>query len=296
MIKAQSIAKERPPLPPKQNNFGATFKALCKNTPALVGLILIILLFVFAYVGPLFYPMQDALRISPYRLLPPSSDHWFGTDGLGRDYFARIVNGARVSLTMGFFPVGVSMLVGMFLGALAAYFGGWLDEITMRICDIIACIPGILLSITLVAVLGTGLTNMLVAITITSIPGRIRYVRAVVLQVVGQDYIEAARACGTKTTGLIFKHILPNAFGPLLLSATSSIAGMIMMGAGLSFLGLGLQPPYPEWGAMLMDARTHMLTSPHMLYFPGAFLVISMLAFNLLGDGLRDVLDPKLKR
>jgi len=283
-------------LPPKQNNFGATFRALCKNKPALVGLILVALLFAFAYIGPLFFPMQVALKIGSQRLQGPSRAHWFGTDSLGRDLFARIVNGASVSLTMGFLPVGVSMFFGMLLGAMAAYIGGWLDNIIMRICDIFACIPGVLLSITLVAVLGTGLTNMLIAITITSIPGRVRYVRAVVLQIVGQDYIEAARACGTGTLGLIFRHIVPNAFGPLMLSATSSIAGMIMLGAGLSFLGLGLQPPYPEWGSMLMDARSHTLTSPHMFYFPGAFLVVSMLAFNLLGDGLRDVLDPKLKR
>jgi len=292
----QSVPVKYRELPPKQNNFGATFKALCKNKPALVGLILVLLLFAFAYIGPMFFPMQDALRISVKRLDPPSVEHWFGTDNLGRDYFARIVNGASVSLTMGFLPVGVSMLVGMLLGALAAYIGGWVDNLIMRICDIFACIPGILLSITLVAVLGTGLTNMLVAITITSIPGRIRFVRSVVLQVVGQDYIEAARCCGTKTLGLIFKHIVPNAFGPLLLNATSSIAGMIMLGAGLSFLGLGLEPPYPEWGSMLMDGRAHILTSPHMIYFPGIFLILSMLGFNLLGDGLRDVLDPKLKR
>jgi len=283
-------------LPHKQNNFNNTLRALCKNRPAFVGLILVVLLFAFAYIGPLLFPMQDALKISAQRLHSPSGAHWFGTDALGRDLFARIVNGASVSLTMGFLPVGVSMFFGMLLGAMAAYFGGLLDNIIMRICDVFACIPGILLSITLVAVLGTGLTNMLIAITITSIPGRVRYVRAVVLQIVGQDYIEAARACGTKPFGLIFKHIVPNAFGPLMLSATASIAGMIMLGAGLSFLGLGLQPPYPEWGSMLMDARGHLLTSPHMFYFPGAFLVTSMLAFNLLGDGLRDVLDPRLRR
>jgi len=283
-------------LPKKQNNFSATFKALCRNRPALIGLVLVILLLAFAYIGPLFFPMQDALKLGGQRLQPPGRDHWFGTDSLGRDLFARIVNGAGVTLTMGLLPVAASMLIGMLLGAMAAYFGGLFDNIIMRICDILACIPGILLSITLVAVLGVGLNNVLIAVTITSISGRIRYVRSVVLQIVGQDYIEVARSCGTGTPGIIFKHIIPNAVGPLLLSATSSIAGMIMLGAGLSFLGLGLEPPYPEWGSMLMDARDHLITSPHMFYFPGALLVISMLAFNMLGDGLRDVLDPKLKR
>ena len=283
-------------LPAKQNNFSGTLKALYRNKPAFVGLILVILFFAFAYIGPVYLPMSAATKISIDRLAPPSSDHWFGTDGLGRDVFARIVNGAGVTLTMGFIPVGISMLVGMLLGASAAYFGGWLDNVIMRICDILTCIPSILLSITMVAVLGTGLTNMVIAITVTSIPGRTRYVRSVVLGITGQDYVEAARACGTKPLGLMFRHILPNAFGPLLLSATSSIAGMIMLGAGLSFLGLGLQPPYPEWGSMLMDARDHIRTSAHLFYFPGAFIVTAMLAFNMLGDGLRDVLDPKLKR
>ena len=257
---------------------------------------LVILLLAFAYIGPLFFPMQDALKLGGQRLQPPGRDHWFGTDSLGRDLFARIVNGAGVTLTMGLLPVAASMLVGMLFGAMAAYFGGLFDNVVMRICDILACIPGILLSITLVAVLGVGLNNVLIAVTITSISGRIRYVRSVVLQIVGQDYIEVARSCGTRTPGIIFKHIIPNAVGPLLLSATSSIAGMIMLGAGLSFLGLGLEPPYPEWGAMLMDARDHLMTSPHMFYFPGALLVISMLAFNMFGDGLRDIFDPKLKR
>ena len=296
MSTEQTLAKVKQ-LPPKQNNAQATWLALTKHKPAMAGLIVVILLFLFAYIAPLFVPMEKAITMNAaIKLQTPSAEHWFGTDVLGRDIFARIVNGASVSLTMGFIPTFVSMFIGMFLGAAAAYYGGWLDNLIVRFCDIFACIPGILLSITLVSVLGTGLNNMIIAITISSIPGRTRFVRSVVLSITEQDYIEAARASGASPIRLIFKHILPNAFGPLMLSATSSIASMILMGAGLSFLGLGLSPPYPEWGAMLYEARESILRAPYLFYFPGLFIVVAMLAFNLLGDGLRDVLDPKLKR
>ncbi|MDR1440429.1 MAG: ABC transporter permease [Clostridiales bacterium] len=207
-----------------------------------------------------------------------------------------MINGARVSLTMGFLPTAGSLLAGMLLGALAAYRGGWIDNAVMRVCDILTCVPGILLSLTFVMILGTGLNNVLIAITVAAIPAATRYVRAVVLNIVGLDYIEAGRACGTGTFGIIRKHVLPNAFGPLLLFATSNISAMLLMGAGLSFLGLGIQPPYPEWGSMLNEAREYVLTEPWLFLFPGVAIMISMLAFNLVGDALRDALDPKLRR
>jgi len=282
---------------PRQKRFLNGWRAFRKNVPAMVGLVLVLLVIGFAVITYFTVPMERAIAIDAHnRFAPPSADHPFGTDSLGRDMFARIANGARVSLSMGFLPVIVSFIFGMWLGALAAYYGGILDDIIMRVCDVFACIPGILMALMLLMMLGPGITNMMIAITITSIPGRTRFVRAVVLQIVGQDYIEASRACGTRTTGLIFKHVLPNAYGPLLLAFTASIAGMIMMGAGMSFLGLGLQPPYPEWGSLLFEARPFMRDHAHLFYFPGLFLFVSMLGFNMLGDGLRDVMDPRLKK
>jgi len=282
---------------PKQRVFLNGWRTFRKNIPAMVGLIFVISVFLFAIIVPFFRPMERAIAISAqHRLLPPSLEFPMGTDSLGRDMFARIANGARVSLTMGLLPVFVSFFFGMWFGAAAAYYGGVIDDIIMRVCDIFACIPGILMALLLVMILGPGITNMMIALSITSIPGRTRFVRSIVLQIVGQDYIEAARACGTRPTGLIFRHILPNAFSPLLLSIMGSIAGMVMIGAGLSFLGLGLQPPYPEWGSLMFEARPFMREHIHLFYFPGLLIIITMLGFNMLGDGLRDVMDPRLKQ
>jgi len=282
---------------PKQKVFLNGWRTFRKNIPAMIGLVFVVLVVLFAIVVPIFYPMERAIAISAqHRLLPPSWEFPMGTDSLGRDMLARISNGARVSLTMGLLPVLVSFFFGMWFGAAAAYYGGIVDDVIMRICDIFVCIPGILMAMLLVMFLGPGITNMMIALTITSIPGRTRFVRSVVLQIVGQDYIEAARACGTKPMGLIFRHILPNAFSPLLLSIMGSIAGMVMIGAGLSFLGLGLQPPYPEWGSLMFEARPFMREHIHLFYFPGLLIIITMLGFNMFGDGLRDVMDPRLKQ
>ncbi len=284
-------------LPKKQSQLREFWLAFRQNKPALVGLFVVILLFIIAFSADAIVPYEVAIKADiPRKLTPPNSEHLLGTDHLGRDVLARLLHGASVSLTMGFIPTLVSLFFGMLFGALAAYFGGWVENLIMRLCDVFACIPGLLLSLTFVAVLGPGLTNMLIAITISSIPGRTRFVRAVILNIVELEYIEAGRACGTSSLKIIFKHVLPNAVGPLVLSAATSIAGMIMTGAGLSFLGLGIQPPNPEWGYMLAESRENMRRAPFLMMAPGIAILVSILSFNLVGDGLRDALDPKLRR
>ena len=283
----------------KQSQLREFWRVFSANKPAVIGLIIILFMFGVALFADQIVPYSEAIEqhmTAEERLIPPNSEHIFGTDSLGRDVFARIVHGGKISLTMGFIPTIVSMGVGMLLGACAAYFGGFIDNIIMRICDVFACIPGVLLSMTFAAVLGSGLRNMMIAITISGIPGCIRFVRALILNIVEADYIEAAKACGTGNFVIMIRHVLPNAVGPLVLNTVSSIAGMIMMGAGLSFLGLGIQPPQPEWGYMLSEAREFMLRAPYLFFIPGFAMLISILSLNLAGDGLRDALDPKLRR
>ena len=189
----------------------------------------------------------------------------------------------------------LALVIGGLLGAIAAYYGGWVDNIIMRSTDVVMTVPPILLSLAVVAALGGSLRNLLIAITISCVPSMLRLVRSVVLGVVDEDYIEAARSYGASDMRIILKYVIPNALGPIIVTTTMNVANMILSAAGLSFLSLGVQPPAPEWGALLSDAKTYMFTAPHLLYIPGIFIVIAALSFNLAGDGLRDALDPKLK-
>ena len=189
----------------------------------------------------------------------------------------------------------IALIVGAVLGASAGYFGGVVDNIICRITDVFLCVPPILLSLAVVAALGANLRNLIIAITVSCIPGNVRLVRSVVMTVAEEDYIEAARSYGTSKARIIFRYVLPNAMGPIIVNTTMSIAGMILSAAGLSFIGMGIQPPSPEWGALLSEAEAYMFTAPYMLLFPGIFIILSALSFNLVGDGLTDALDPKLK-
>lgn len=229
------------------------------------------------------------------RLLTPSSEHWFGTDAYGRDLFTRVLYGTRISLVIGIFTAGFSLLFGGILGAVAAYYGGQVDNIIMRVMDMFTAIPGTLLALAIVAALGANMINLLIAITISSIPGFVRLIRSTVLTVVESEYVEAARACGAKDGRIILKHVLPNAIGPIIVQTTTSISGMILQASGLSFIGMGVQPPTPEWGAMISESREFMRLYPHLMVFPGVCIILAALSFNLLGDGLRDALDPRLK-
>ena len=283
----------------KQSQFKEFWRIFFQSKPATVGLVLVILLLLMVIFAEQIVPYELAVEqhiTVEERLQPPSAEHIFGTDQVGRDMFARIVHGGRVSLTVGFIPVIISLIGGMLLGACAAYFGKTVENIIMRFCDVFACIPGTLLTLSFAAVLGAGLDNMMVALTITAIPGATRMVRALILNIVESDYIEAAKMCGTSDFKIMIRHILPNAMGPLILSLVSSIASTVMMGAGLSFLGMGVQPPQPEWGYMLSESRQFMYRAPHMFIIPGIFIMLAILSLNLAGDGLRDALDPKLRR
>ena len=280
----------------KNSQVKEIWRRLKKNKSAMVGLTILVIFALLAIFADVIVPYEKAIEQNgAVRLQGPSAEHWFGTDAFGRDTFARILHGSRVSLSIGFATIGISLVIGGFLGAAAGYYGGKIDNLIMRIMDVFMCIPAILLALAIVAALGAGMRNLLIAITIANVPSFVRLIRSVILTVVENDFIEAARSYGAKDMRIIVKYILPNAMGPIIVQATMGIAGMILSAAGLSYMGMGIQPPAPEWGAMLSEARDYMRTSPYLLYFPGFAILISALCFNLLGDGLRDALDPKLK-
>ena len=222
--------------------------------------------------------------------------HVMGTDGNVRDEFSRVIYGARVSLTLGFFTVTIALLVGSAFGAVAGFTGGWLDNVIMRIMDVILGFPSLLLAIAIVAVLGPGLRNALIAIAIVTIPAYARVMRAQVLSIKESDYVSASRALGAAPRQLLLRRVVPNALTPLVVLATLGVATAILEAAGLSFLGLGAQPPTAEWGSMLASERNQLFTAPHLVFFPGLAIMITVLGFNLMGDGLRDALDPALNR
>jgi peptide/nickel transport system permease protein len=222
--------------------------------------------------------------------------HVMGTDGNVRDEFSRVIYGARVSLTLGFFTVTIALLVGSTLGAIAGFTGGWLDNVIMRIMDVVLGFPSLLLAIAIVAVLGPGLRNALIAIAIVTIPAYARVMRAQVLSIKESDFVSASRALGAAPRQLLIRRVVPNALTPLVVLATLGVATAILEAAGLSFLGLGAQPPTAEWGSMLASERNNLFTAPHLVFFPGIAIMITVLGFNLMGDGMRDALDPTLNR
>lgn len=269
---------------------------MSKNKGAVLGLVILVFFGVIALLANFITSKElVTLQNAKIRLQVPSAEHIFGTDTYGRDLFARVIYGSRISLAIGFVSAGISLIFGGFLGACAAYYGGKTDNIIMRFMDILSAIPGILLALCIVAALGPSMINLVISIAVSNIPGYVRLIRSVVLTVVDMDFIEAAHACGTSDKRIILRHIIPNAIGPIIVQTTLSISGMILQASGLSFIGMGVQPPSPEWGSMLSEAREYMRIAPHLLIFPGISIIASALAFNLLGDGLRDALDPKLR-
>lgn len=273
------------------------WRRLKRNKVALLGALIVVILLFTALAAPLIAPYDPVHDGSlKERLQPPSSKHWLGTDKLGRDIFSRIVYGARISVEVGVISVGIALIVGTLMGALGGYYGGWLDSILMRIVDIMLAFPSVLLAIAIMAVLGPSLENAMVAIGLVNVPSFARVVRSTVLAVKATEYIEAAKAIGARDARIIFRHILPNCIAPIIVTATLGIGTAILDAAGLSFLGLGAQPPTPEWGAMLADTRDLLLKAPWVAIFPGIAIMLNVLGFNLLGDGLRDALDPRLKQ
>ena len=264
---------------------------------ALVAGGFVLLLVLVAVIAPWIVPF-DAENFFDYDALnsPPTATHWFGVDSLGRDIFSRILMGARISLAAGFISVAVGAVIGTALGLLAGYYEGWWDRIVMRISDVLFAFPGILLAIGIVAILGSGMVNVIFATAIFSIPAFARLVRGNTLSLKHLTYIEAVRSIGASDWTIVTRHIFPGTISSVVVYFTMRIGSAIITAASLSFLGLGAQPPTPEWGAMLNEARADMMTSPHMAIFPSLAIFFTVLAFNLLGDGLRDALDPKLEQ
>ncbi len=280
----------------KKSNAAEVCKRFRKNKIAMLGLAIFLIIAFMTIFADWVTPYQTALTQNiADRLQGPGLNHWFGTDSYGRDIFARILHGGRRSLSMGIIAVAVGITIGGILGSCAGYYGGRADAVIMRFMDTIMGIPFMLLALSIVAALGAGLINVLIALVISMIPSYTRIIRSAILTVVGQDYIEAARACGAKDRFVIIGHVIPNAIGPVIVQATMSVGTMIIWGASMSFLGMGVQPPTPEWGYMLSEGKDFMTSAPHLVVFPGLAIVLTALSLNLLGDGLRDALDPRLR-
>lgn len=282
---------------PKSNQFKETFQRLCENKAALAGMVFLILLISVSICADFLFNYQETCvqQNIMERLQWPSWEHPFGTDEFGRDLLARVVHGSRISLSIGFTAVAFGLLVGGFLGTIAGYFGGWIDNIIMLACDVFLAVPMMLMAIVIVAALGASIINLVISLAIASVPTFARLVRSAVLTVRDMEYIEAAKAIGVKTPRTIVHYILPNCLGPIIVQTTLRIAATISNTAALSFLGLGVKAPQPEWGALLSSGREFIRDSGYLAFIPGLCIMLTILALNLLGDGLRDALDPRLK-
>lgn len=269
---------------------------IIKSKTALIGVIIIVLLVLTAILAPVIATHSPTDQDIVNRYQAPSSDHLLGTDELGRDIFSRIIYGTRISIQIGVIAVGISLAIGVLLGGIAGYYGRWIDQIVMRFIDIMMAFPSILMAIALVAVLGPSLQNAMIAVGIVGIPQFARIVRSAVLSIKENEYIEAAKSIGAKHGRILIQHVLPNCVAPIIVQATLGVGTAILDAAGLSFLGLGAQPPTPEWGAMLSDGRAAIQNAPWVVAFPGLAIFFVVLGFNLFGDGLRDALDPRLKQ
>lgn len=280
----------------KESQFKEVWYRLRKNKSAMIGLAILVFFILVALFADVIAPYDTAiLQDRTARLQAPSAEHFFGTDHLGRDVFARVVQGSRVSLSIGLFTSLGSLAVAVILASAAAYYGGVLESIVMRVVDVFMCIPSILLSLAVVAALGPSMINLLIAMMISAIPSKVRLIRSAILNVIDQEYVEAAKAYGSNDARVICKYILPNALGIIIVDTTMGIAGTILGAASLSFIGMGIQPPAPEWGSMLSDASDFLRKAPYLLLYPGISILLSAMSCNLLGDGLRDAFDPKLR-
>lgn len=294
MLKSQSKPHSQ-----EQKSHGSMYLAMqrfARNKSALVGLSLVLILVVLAVLAPWLSPYSYEKIDIINAFAKPSFTHPFGTDDLGRDILSRMMYGGRYSLSIGIFSVVISAVFGIFAGSVAGYFGGQIDNIIMRLMDILQSFPQILLAIVISAALGTGYDKCIIALGISGIPVFTRMMRANILTIRSMEYIEAATSINCRDSRIIMKHVIPNAFSPLIVQISLSLAYSVLSAASLSFIGLGVQPPNPEWGAMLSAGRNYITNYPHMVLFPGLYIMICVLAFNIIGDALRDALDPKLRR
>ena len=279
----------------KQSASAAVLKRLRKNKTAMVGLIVFAILALSAVFAPMLTPYGYATMDLKIAFQGPSTAHWFGTDDLGRDILTRILYGGRYSLTIGIISVAFALVVGVIIGTIAGYFGGMADNLIMRFLDIFQSIPGLLLTIAISAALGSGFDKTVLALSISRIPAFARVLRASIMRVRDQEYLEAAESIGCGKFRMIMRYVLPNSLAPLIVEATMGVANTVLTAASLSYIGLGVQPPTPGWGAMLSGAKGYIRDYSYMLTFPGLFIALTVLCLNMLGDGLRDALDPKLK-
>ncbi len=282
----------------KKSRLQEIWQRFLKNKLAVVGLVLFIIIVMTALMAPLIADYEnEAIKINvPKRLTPPNSGHILGTDEMGRDIFARIVHGARISLAVGLSSVALALFMGGAFGAVAGFFGGRTDNIIMRCMDVFLCLPDVLLALAIVAAFGTNLLNMTIAIGLSFTPKFSRVVRSAVMTVSGIEYVEAARAIGATNRKIITRHVLINCIGPIIVQVTLYVANAILTISSLSFIGLGIQAPTPEWGNMLASGRAFMRDNAYIVMAPGFAIFITILSLNLLGDGLRDALDPRLKQ
>lgn len=287
-----SVVKE----PKKRSLWLNAWVRLKRNKRAMFGLYFFFFLVIVALIAPLLFPEGYDVQIIDDQYLAPSWEHPFGTDNVGRDILARICYGAKISLQLGLISVAISFVVGGIIGAVSGFYGGWVDNIIMRIMDIVQSIPNILLAIVIAATLGPGMANAMIAVGISGVPGYARIIRGSILTVRDMEYIEAARAITAGDGRIIMKHIIPNVLSPMIVQATMGIAGAILTAANLSFIGLGVQPPAPEWGAMISAGRNFIRDYWWMVTFPGLAIMVTVISFNLLGDGIRDALDPRMSR
>ena len=280
----------------KQSQIKEIFKRFKRNRMAVFGLVVIILLILCALFPSVIAPYgYDDQNLSE-QFIAPCLAHPFGTDNFGRDILSRVIYGCRISLLIGLISVSISCVLGVILGCIAGYYGNKVDNLVMRFIDIMLAIPQMLLAMSIVAALGIGTENLILAIAIGSVPGYARIVRGSILSVKGQEYIEAARSIGASDFRIITRHIVPNCLAPIIVQATMSIAPAILSTASMSFIGLGIEPPTPEWGSMLSAGRAYLRDHWFVVTFPGVAIMLTVFAFNLFGDGLRDALDPKLKQ
>ena len=279
----------------KTSLYKDAWKRLKRNKLAMLGLGIVLLLIIIALFAPFIAPYDPIARVKEDSLLGPSRTYWFGTDVLGRDILSRVIYGSRISLEVGIIAVGISVIIGLLLGALSGYFGGASDAVIMRVADIFFAFPYILGAIAIMTVLGPGIINIFIAIGLLGWASFARIFRGSILSIKNKEYIEAARALGASNYRIITKHIFPNSFAPIIVYATMNVGTAIIVEAALSFLGIGVQPPTPAWGKMLAESLDYIDIAPWMMVFPGFAILITVLGFVLLGDGLRDAFDPRLR-
>ena len=284
--------------PKKRSQFEEVWRRLKKNKMAMFGLALVVFLILLAIFADVFFNYEEVVikQNTAIRLQGPSAEHWFGTDEFGRDILARLVHGGRISLVVGVIAVAIALTIGGTLGAISGFFGGTVDMVISRLMDVLLAVPSLLLSITIVSALGPSIINLMIAIAVSSVPGYARIVRSSVMTVRDNEFVEAAKAIGANNAQIIASHILPNCLAPIIVQVSLKVASAILSTSGLSFLGLGVKAPTPEWGSMLSGGRAYLRNAPHLTVFPGLCIMLTILSLNLLGDGLRDAQDPKLKQ